>query len=321
MKNLKYLFHIIIIYSILVACENQNAKNESNKVEEVIKLNSGADHATYLVKSLKIEKITLEKTTSEEIKTIFGLNINPYQMDSTLFFEGYRLDRQFNLTDDKVSSIIYSTYSEEEGEGDGNQVIKDLEILQQELKNLLGDPKEKTETNTVWVINNTSISLSSFDSGFDLNIDPYVLQEESDLDDYGESCVGDFYNLKKDLNEVFLDLIVNGTIEIGVTSKDDITKIFEAENYSIDYEGLSLSVIFLYDGGILSSITLDYLYVCDGAITFLEEDCIEITNEITNTLSITGNANEDNTLTTWKIKNQTITQTNFEDGYSITITK
>ncbi len=316
--TLKSFLLILVISFTFIGCSDSNSEKEDNKETEVIKLNSGTDYAVQLVKTIKNDKLIMDKTTANEVNAIFGIEIHKYQMDSTVNFDGYRLERKFNIYENKVSSITFSTFSNNYEE-ENQEVTKDMKMVTQELINILGEPKEKSELNTLWVINNTSISLVTFESGFDLNIDKYLKPDEPEIDEYGVSCVGDFYNLKKDLSELFLDNVTSEKIQIGKTTKSEIINMFGSTNYTKDYEGLNLKGIFYFDNDLLNNITLDYKYTCEGALSLLSQDIIEIEQEITYALNVDPNSKVQSNYKEWKIKNLSITLTNFSDGYSVYI--
>lgn len=319
MKTFKTRIILLFISSfLLIACNNDNTKNEKTEDEEIVKLNSGTDHATQLVKLITNEKLIIDKTTANEINAVFGISVHEFQMDSSVSFEGYRLERKFNIHENNVSSITFSTFSNNYEE-ENQEVTKDMKMVTQELINILGEPIEKSEMNTMWVIHNTSISLATFESGFDLNIDKYITSDENSFDEYGANCVGDFYNLKKDLTDLFLDNIKSEKILVGKTTKAEMIKMFGGTNYNKEYDGLSLTGNFSFENEKLSSINLDYKYNCDGALSFLSQDIIEIEQDITYVFILDPKSNIQSNYKEWKTKNHSITLTNFIDGYSVSI--
>jgi hypothetical protein len=316
--TLKSFLLILVISFTFIGCSDSNSEKEDNKETEVIKLNSGTDYAVQLVKTIKNDKLIMDKTTANEVNAIFGIEIHEYQMDSTVNFDGYRLERKFNIYENKVSSITFSTFSNNYEE-ENQEVTKDMKMVTQELINILGEPFEKSEMNTMWIIHNTSIYLATFESGFDLNIDKYITSDENSFDEYGANCVGDFYNLKKDLTDLFLDNIKSEKILVGKTTKAEMIKMFGGTNYNKEYDGLSLTGKFSFENEKLSSINLDYKYNCDGALSFLSQDNIEIEQDITNFFILEPKSNIQSNYKEWKTKNHSITLSNFSDGYNISI--
>ncbi len=147
--------------------------------------------------------------------------------------------------------------------------------------------------------------------------------ENTDDIDYTSEAdgVGDFYGLKKDLTDLFITNIKNGNIVIGKTTKAEMVNIIGGENFDKEYDGLRVSGYVSYTEDVVSSITLDYFYDTESALSLLDIDKEDITASISEYLGVEGVAEGDYTdaPTNWSFNNQTISQSNFDDGYTIEI--
>jgi hypothetical protein len=152
------------------------------------------------------------------------------------------------------------------------------------------------------------------------------IENNDDLDiDYTSEAdgVGDFYGLKKDLTDLFITNIKNGNIVLGKTTKAEMVKLIGSENFNKEYDGLRVSGYVIYTGDIVSSITLDYFYDTESALSLLDIDKEDITASISEYLGTSGESDGDykDAGTTWKVGSQIIEQSNFPDGYTISVNK
>lgn len=136
------------------------------------------------------------------------------------------------------------------------------------------------------------------------------------------TCLGDYFGLKNDLNDIFLANVKSGAITVGKTTKAEMESIAgSADGFDKEYEGLRVNGYFSFEGDVLSSISLDYFYECEGALDLLSVDKSSITSTINTTLGVDGVADGDydDAGTTWSINGQTVRQANFSDGYGVYI--
>lgn len=142
-----------------------------------------------------------------------------------------------------------------------------------------------------------------------------------EVDDISADLIGDFYGLKKDLTDLFITNIKNGNIVLGKTTKAEMIKLIGGENFEKEYDGLRVSGYVTYMGDVLNSITLDYFYDTESALSLLNIDKEDITASVSEYLGVEGKSDGDykDAPIYWSFNNQTITQSNFNDGYTISL--
>ncbi len=176
-----------------------------------------------------------------------------------------------------------------------------------------GDEKKEEDKKDEKKVENTTESNTESE-----NTDDIDYTSEAD----GVDGVGDFYGLKKDLTDLFITNIKNGNIVLGKTTKSEMVNIIGGENFDKKYDGLRVSGYVTYtEDDVVSSITLDYFYDTESALSLLDIDKEDITASISEYLGVEGVAEGDYTdaPTNWSFNNQTISQSNFDDGYTIEI--
>lgn len=147
-----------------------------------------------------------------------------------------------------------------------------------------------------------------------------VVEEEVVTGD--DDCVGDYFTLQSDLTDLFMANVQNGSIAIGTTTKSDMEAITgDADGFDKEYDGLSVSGYFSYDGDVLESISLDYFYDCEGALSLLSIDKSSITSSINTSLGIDGvlEGDYEDAGTEWSTNGMTVRQANYSDGYGVYI--
>ncbi|MCB9194772.1 MAG: hypothetical protein H6598_00925 [Flavobacteriales bacterium] len=294
--------------------------------EETIDLNSGYGLVQEMISSLDKGKITIDKSTSSEVAKLFGIDDEDEDyISADKNFEGYRFDKSFSFEDGVLNSISCNTFYDDDKKKEAKE---DSEQVLEYLKKVLGNPESSSNKYYDWSLDNYEVSFNIFDDGYSLYVNSYI---EPSYDDYDDSeydsdsdCVGDFYGLKNDLRDIFIANIKSGTIKLGKTTKAQM-KTLTGDDTSFDqeYDGLRVSGYFNYNGDVLSSITLDYFYECDGAMSLLDMDKEDISSLINDGLGVTGSkdGDYDDAGTEWSISGQTVRQANFSDGYGIYLEK
>lgn len=235
-------------------------------------------------------------------------------------FDGYSYDENFTIEDGVLNSISCNTFYDDDKK---KEAKKDAEEILEYLKELLGKPESDSNKFYDWTFGDYEISFNIFEDGYSLYVDPpydYDADMDYDSDSDNDGCVGDFYNLKKDLKDIFLANIKSGSMKIGSTTKAQMKSMTgDDSGFTKEYDGLRVSGYYSFNGDVLSSITLDYFYECDGALSLLDMDKGDISDAINEGLGVTGekDGDYDDAGTNWSISGQTVRQANFSDGYGI----
>jgi hypothetical protein len=234
-------------------------------------------------------------------------------------FDGYSFDVNFSMEDEVLESISCNTFYDDDKK---KEAAKDSEEILEYLKKTLGEPDSDSNKYFDWTYGDYEISFNIFEDGYSIYVDPpYDYDDYDDYDsDYDSDCVGDFYNLKNDLKDLFLANVKNGSIKLGSTTQSEMASMTgDGDGFDKEYDGLSVSGYYSYDGDVLSSITLDYFYDCEGAMSLLDMDKEDITDLINETLGVTGEKDGDyeDAGTDWSINGMTVRQANFSDGYGV----
>ncbi len=260
--------------------------------------------------------LVLEVSDADEVKKVMDIDSDDEDYISIdKEFKGYDFDVNFSMEDGALSSVSCNTFYDDDKEDEAKE---DSEELLAYLKKTLGDPESDSDTYFDWSYAGMEVSFSIYEDGYSLYIDPSY--EEPIGGDYDGDCVGDFYNLKKDLSDLFLANVKNGKIKLGSTTKSEMASLVgSSDGYDKEYDGLRVSGYFSYEGDVLSSISLDYFYDCDGALSLLDMDKEDITEEINTGLGVTGEKDGDyeDAGTNWTINGMSVRQANFSDGYSV----
>lgn len=154
------------------------------------------------------------------------------------------------------------------------------------------------------------------------NEDDYYGEEYPEYGEEEEGCYGDYYALENDLVYDFMNNIANGNIRVGSTTRSDMEYyVGESESYYRDYYGVHVSGYMYYTGGVLSSISLDYYYDCEGVMGYVDLDKNSITYAIEEALDKSGTYDGDyeDAAVNWTFNGMSIRQSNYSDGYSVYI--
>lgn len=285
-------------------------KSGDDKPEAKKETKTGASEVAAILKDFESGKITFGETSAAELAELYGMEEDDYSMSDDVDFEGYDLEKNFGLDGDALSYMSFHTYSK----GDDTDLVeKDVEAIVKEMKDIFGTPDFEEGSSYDWEKEGYTVSLVTYATGgYDINVDQ--------AEEVNSSCVGDIFTLKNDLRDIFLTNIKNGTITIGKTTSTEMASIVgDADYFDQEYDGLRVSGTMSYDGDVLSSISLDYFYDCEGAMSFLAGDKTSITDLIDTELGVTGESEGDyeDAGTDWSFNGMSISQMNFSDGYGV----
>ncbi|MCB9189470.1 MAG: hypothetical protein H6599_09355 [Flavobacteriales bacterium] len=176
---------------------------------------------------------------------------------------------------------------------------------------------------------------SSLFGGYDDYYDYYdeYVTEQPDYDyeypeiaEVEEDCYGDYYILESELIDLFIDNIAKGYIELGKTTRSEMEDLTgDSDEFYADYSGIHVSGYFEYDEkNIVQYISLDYYYECDDLLGYLDIDKKSITSAIESSLDKLGKYDDYDSYSydpgvEWKMKDMTIRQANYSDGFAIYI--
>lgn len=305
------LLLLIMFTMIMYPVSGKSITNSDYSIE-----NEASNDVKKFMEGFKNGNFVIGTTTASGIKAIVGPYVTETESMVTYkrSFTGYSFAAEWSLTEGKLAYFTINTFYDEDkrymASQDGNE-IKSL------LDNIFGTAVASESTYSDWEYGDLSISFDLFEDGYSIYVD---LLAGGD-DDYDFLCVGDFENLKNDLQSVFIDNIKSGAIKIGKTTKDEMTSLTgSGELYDKDYDGLWVAGTFLYDdNGYLSSLSLDYFYDCSGALILLDVDKGDLTQAINDALGIQGSKSSDNVDATvsWNVKGQKLSQEGYEDGYAV----
>ncbi|CAG5076256.1 hypothetical protein [Parvicella tangerina] len=297
------------------SCGGGEEKDEKDKKEEKSSKDNGQALVKQMMDAFDNGDLEMNVSSADDVKKAMDIDSDDddyISLDKE--FKGYDFDANFTMEDGALASVSCNTFYDDDAE---EAAEKDSKEVLEYLEGLLGKSESSSDTYFDWTYGDLEISFSIYDDGYSLYIDP---ASGSDIGSSEEGCVGDFYNLKKDLTDLFLTNVKNGSIELGSTTKSEMAAITGDETgFDKEYDGLRVSGYFSYNGDVLSSITLDYFYDCDGALSLLDMDKEDLTEEINTGLGVTGEKDGDyeDAATEWTINGMSVRQANFSDGYSI----
>jgi uncharacterized membrane protein YhaH (DUF805 family) len=139
-----------------------------------------------------------------------------------------------------------------------------------------------------------------------------------------EGKVGDFFGLTNDLSDLLLTNLKSGKIALGKTTETEMAAIFgDAAAYNKEFDGIRVSAYFTYEGFKLSSIRYDYFYDCESAKSWLSTDKTDIKDQVETVLGATATTSGegDFTIYDWDLIYYKVSQSNFSDGYALSINK
>lgn len=323
MKKLRVLTvsTLLLAGSLATFTSCGGGEKDGDNTEENVAKDSGYGVVKQLMDAIDGGDLEMGSSSADDVKKVMDIDSDDddyITLDKN--FDGYSFDVNFTIEDGVLNSISCNTFYDDDKKKEAGD---DADEILAYLKKLLGEPDSDSNKFYDWTYGDYEISFNIFDDGYSIYVDP-PYDYSDDTEDYDDNCVGDFYNLKKDLKDVFLANVKNGSIKLGSTTKSQMQSITgDADGFDKEYDGLSVSGYYSYDGDVLSSVTLDYFYDCEGAMSLLDMDKGDITDAINETLGVTGekDGDYDDAGTSWSISGITVRQANFSDGYGVYIEK
>lgn len=329
----------LLIYQLGFNDENE-AKEEIDDIEETDEYSSGYDYMTKLIDALDKEKIAMDYSSEDEVLDYFDIEDAYIDVD----FDNYSYDESFAFDDfGYLNYVGANTYYDDEAQSEAEE---DSKKIFDYLVEAFGDPYDYDTDFYEWDFGNYQISYNMYSDGYSFYVETPYEYEEYETTEYEEhgpvyeheepvyeepepqpdpdyeyeeddDCVGDFYNVKSDLKDLFLSNIDLGNIKIGQSSPSDVSYYVGGDGLTLykDYDGIWMDVEFTYSGGLLSGMDIDYYYDCDGALTLLEYDIEDIKDLIEDVLDFSGDYYDGDY--EWPMYGQTLEQMNFDDGYGI----
>ncbi len=295
-------------------------KTETEEKEEVVKLEDGLDYVKQLINAVESGDIKVDKSTKEDITKYFDFedSSDEYLGDDNEF-KGYKLDKNYTLTDGVLNSVSYNTFYDK---GEEDMAKKDSKTVLEYLEKTLGESEGSGDTYFTWEKSNYEISYNIFSDGYSLYVKSFIEPDYDKYDDEGLStgeCAPDFYALRDDLVDKLIANIANGKIKLGKTTQEEMTTLTgDGNDFNHDYKGMNVSGYYSYTDGVLTSFSLNYFYTCDSAMDLLSLDKSELVTDISSKLNVDGvkDGTGDDAGTVWTIDNQKLKQSNFSDGYA-----
>lgn len=281
--------------------------------EESPAANDAYSYVKKYMEGFKNGNFVIGSTTTDGVKALIGPNTDSDGVITVgKTFTGFSFDAEWSFEEGSLANFscytFYDVDKQSEAEKDGEEIFGLM-------KKIFGDPIVITEDFYDWEVGEMLVSCDLFEDGYSIYVDP-IGDEESDI-----TCVGDFYNLKLDLQEVFIANMKNGKIKIGSTTKEQMEAITgSGEAYYKEYDGLWASGDYVYDeSGKLSALTIDYFYDCSGALILLDMDKGDITTIINESVGADGfkDTNDVDATIRWNVNGQSLRQEGYEDGYAI----
>jgi hypothetical protein len=282
---------------------------------------SGLDMINYVVNQLD-KKIIIDKSNSNEIASLYKLKADSNFVEIKNTFKDYYVGGSYLFLNDSLLSASFDSFYDSLITIE--KIKNDADAIHLLLSKNYGLPSDSYDQTATWNIKHYSIDFTIYDNGWGLYIRS-LNREYPSYDSTGNCAgiVGDFFTLNEDLTSVLLDNLKSEDIAIGYTSRDEMAAIYgDSIIYNKEYEGIRLSAYFTYKGDKLSSIRYDYFYVCEGAKVLLSQDKYDIKTKIESVLgTATVSGSGDFQTYDWTFKGYKITQTNFGDGYALSINK
>lgn len=296
------------------------ANSPATQTENVVVVSNDAySYVKKYMEGFKNGNFVLKTTSTDGVKAIIGQHFTEGETSITVSksFTGFTFEAVWTMNEGVLDYFDLNTFYDDDAHDaaarDGKETI---ELLTK----IFGTPTEDTDGFYDWKYNDLLISCNLFEDGYSIYVDPESGSSKDEL-----TCVGDFYNLKKDLQEKFIANMKNGSIKIGTTTKSQMASITgDGESFYKEYDGLWATATYVYDeAGKLSSLTIDYFYDCSGALILLDIDKGDITTLINSELGVDGFKDTDSIDATvrWNVNGQSLRQEGYDDGYAILFDK
>lgn len=285
----------------------------------IVETNDAYSYVKKYMEGFKNGNFVLKTTSTDGVKAIVGQHFTEGENSLTISksFTGFTFEAVWTMNEGLLDYFDLNTFYDDDAHDAASRDGKEIIEL---LTKIFGAPIEESDGFYDWKYNDMLISCNLFEDGYSIYVDPESGSSKDDI-----TCVGDFYNLKLDLQDIFIANIKNGSIKIGTTTKSQMTNITgDGESFYKEYDGLWANGTYVYDdAGKLSSITIDYFYDCSGALILLDIDKGDITTLINTGLGSDGFRDSDaaDAVTRWNVNGQSLRQDSYEDGYAILLYK
>ncbi len=311
-----YRFSLLTALFAVVLATAPIASFSSAPETEMVAPNDAEDYLKTYMKGFKNGNFVIGTTTPDGVKSIIGKYFT--ETDGKIAvgktFAGFSFDAEWYFEDGVLNEFKCFTFYDEDQRG---KAAKDCDATFELMKSIFGEPITISTGFYDWNVGDMKVSCDLFEDGYSIYVDPPSSGDGS-LD---ISCVGDFYNLKKDLKEIFVANMKSGAIKIGSTTKSQMQTITgNGESFYKEYDGLWATATYTYDDNSkLTSLIIDYFYDCEGALVLLDMDKEDVTKVINEAIGSEGFKDSDSIDATvrWNVGGQSLRQMGFEDGYSI----
>ncbi len=286
------------------------------------KAKSGYDMVNYVITQLD-KQIVIDKSKSKQIAALYKTTLDSTYVSTKQVFTDYYVVGGFNFLRDSLVTISFDSFYD--SINDHEPIKKAGDEIFLFLNKTYGKPTESYGQTVSWTVKHYIIDFTIYDNGWGF----YVNSINRELPKYEstadcEGAVGDFFGLVEDLTNLLLSNLVNGKIRLGSTTAAQMAAIFgDSKSYTKEFDGIRLSAYFVYEEGILSSIRYDYFYDCESAKSLLSEDKLDVKNKVETILSTQAKSSGSGDFIgyDWNLNTYRISQSNFTDGYALSINK
>jgi hypothetical protein len=293
---------------------------------EEIKQDSGLGVIKFLMSKLE-GNLKFDATKKEDIAKVLEMKAEDEYMSGKKEFKdkGYYISQSVSLYEGTLQSISYDSFYDDDKK---EAAKKDAEEIKTFLNEKLGKTSESDGENTIWEKDKYSVDFTIYENGWGLYVRSNREVKYPTVEDTGsadcEGKVGDFFGLTNDLSDLLLTNLKSGKISIGKTTETEMAAIFgDAAAYNKEFDGIRVSAYFTYEGVKLSSIRYDYFYDCESAKSLLSTDKTDVKAKVETILGATAKTTGEGDFITydWDLKSYKVSQSNFSDGYALSINK
>ena len=322
MKKIKSLAIAALMVSATAATFTSCGEGE-------IKQDSGLGVVKFLVSKLEGD-LKFDASKKEDIAKALEMTAEDEYMSGKKEFtdstKGYYISKSASLYEGTLQSISYDSFYDDDKK---EAAKKDSEEILAFLNDKFGKDSDSDGETSTWKKDNYSVDFTIYENGWGLYVRSnrevkYPTVEDVPVDTGCEGKVGDFFGLTNDLSDLLLTNLKSGKISIGKTTETEMAAIFgEATAYNKEFDGIRVSAYFTYEEGKLSSIRYDYFYDCQGVLGLLSSDKADIKTKVETILGATAKTTGEGDFITydWDLKSYKVSQSNFSDGYALSINK
>ncbi len=293
---------------------------------EEIKQDSGLGVVKFLVSKLDGD-IKVDVSKKEDIAKVLEMKAEDEYMSGKKEFKdkGYYVSQSVSLYEGTLQSISYDSFYDDDKK---EAAKKDAEEIKTFLNEKLGKTSDSYGETSTWDKDKYSIDFTIYENGWGFYVRSKREVKYPTVEDTGsadcEGKVGDFFGLTEDLSNLLLSNLKSGKIALGKTTETEMAAIFgDAAAYNKEFDGIRVSGYFTYEGGKLSSIRYDYFYDCESAKSLLSTDKTDIKAKVETILGATAKTSGEGDFVAydWDLKSYKVSQSNFSDGYALSINK